>query len=167
MLSPLYLNVPPPYSNKRLQFEQKIVARHYPEFHLHFLLNETYFAGSYTTTTSGKHYVIRLDIPIFYPDEMPRLYVINPQTLWENGYKGKINDVGISHSYHTNENGHGGCVQICHTYSWDASHSCLEVLLKAKLWLEAYDKHFKTGMTICEILEKVERRLSCKASVRL
>lgn len=77
-----------------------------------------------------------------------------------------INSVGSSHAFHTLSNGPDGCVQICHFKSefWDASKTCVGVLFKGLLWLEAYDIYLKTDMSIASILSNWKRRQEWKVS---
>ena len=72
------------------------------------------------------------------------------------GGRKSINSLGTTHSYHTWSNGPRGIVTICHTSGWDPSISCVQVLLKGIIWLEAYSMHLRTGATIAEIIDSFE-----------
>ncbi|MCX5674657.1 MAG: hypothetical protein NTX87_06580 [Planctomycetota bacterium] len=89
-----------------------------------------------------------------FPYEEPELFVLSPNPLWMHGGLKTINSLGTSHDYHTRSNGPDGCVQICHTDSWDASLTCVFVLTKLHLWLEAYEAHLQTGETIATYLRR-------------
>jgi len=144
----------------RLQFEKSIMQNEMPQFLLCQTGNENYFYGCQTTTTLGLLHILKLTIPTWYPDEMPSLFVVCPLILPKYDSRGTINNEGASHKFHTQENGPGGCVQICHFKPdyWDASQTCVGVFLKGALWLEAYDVHLCTGQGIAEILENWKRR---------
>jgi hypothetical protein len=144
----------------RLQFEKGIVQYEMPHFRLYQLGNENYFHGRQATTALGRQYTLKLIIPPWYPDEMPSLFVVSPLTLPKYGGLGTINNEGASHKFHTQKNGPGGCVQICHfkPETWDASQTCVGVFAKGQLWLEAYEVHLCTGLSIAEILENWKRR---------
>ena len=51
---------------------------------------------------------------------------------------------------HTLSNGPNGEVQICHWRDdrWHSGITFNRVLMKAMLWLEAYDQHLSTGYDI-------------------
>lgn len=144
----------------RLQFEKSIMQNEMPQFLLYQTGNANYFYGCQTTTTLGLLYTLKLTIPTWYPDEMPSLFVVSPLTLPKYGGLGTINNEGISHAFHTQENGPGGCVQICHFQHdyWDASQTCVGVFVKGILWLEAYETHLRTGKDSAEILKNWKRR---------
>jgi hypothetical protein len=143
----------------RLQFEKSIIQHEMPQFQLYQMGDENYFHGRQTTTVLVRQYTLKLIIPAWYPDEMPLLFVTSPLTLHKFGGRGTINNEGVSHDFHTQENGPGGCVQICHfkSESWDASQTCVGIFQKGQLWLEAYDVHLCTGLSIAEILNNWKR----------
>jgi len=95
-----------------------------------------------------------------------RKHVISTSIDNDFGEIETINSVGSSHEFHTLSNGPDGCVQICHFKSeyWDASKTCVGVLFKGLLWLEAYDIYLKTGMSIASILINWKRRQEWKVS---
>jgi hypothetical protein len=156
----------------RLHSEEAIMVKEMPQFRLYQMNHERYFEGYHTTSTNSKCYKLKLAIPDYYPDEMPKLYIVSPsllfcrfrdvQTIIALGMSyglQTINSMGITHAFHTLENGPGGCVQICHFKSalWDASKTCIAVLMKGILWLEAYEVYLNTGMDISTVLNKWKR----------
>ena len=143
----------------RLSIERNNMARVHPWFRLYRRGDDYYFRGWYSSTTLRCPCELKLDIPPYYPHQIPPLYVISPVTLWEfNGPT--INSRGASHAFHTLQNGPNGCIQICHFNSetWDASKTCLGVTYKAVLWVEAYGVHRATGISIADILDKWRKR---------
>jgi hypothetical protein len=145
-------------NTRRLQLEKVIMARELPQFMFYQMGNETYFQGWHAVLT-GLLYQLKLVLSEWYPDQMPSLYVTYPLILWKYG-ENTINSEGVSHAFHTLSNGPGGCVQICHfsRENWDASKTCVGVLFKGILWLEAYAVHLVTGMSIADILDQWKRR---------
>ena len=145
-------------NTRRHQLEKAIMAKELPQFQFYEIGEDRYFEGWQRTSTGGL-YLIKLVLSVWFPDQMPSLYITCPQTLWKYG-GGNINSEGASHAFHTRSNGPGGCVQICHFKSenWDASRTCVGVFFKGILWLEAYDVHLAMGMSIEDILEKWKRR---------
>jgi len=145
-------------NTRRLQVEKGIMARELPQFIFFEIGNDSYFQGWHIVST-GLLYQLKLVLSEWYPDQMPSLYVSYPLILWKYGGN-TINSEGVSHAFHTLSNGANACVQICHFKSenWDASKTCVGVLFKGILWLEAYAAHLVTGMTIADILKQWERR---------
>ena len=133
----------------RLDMENQVLARELSQFMLYYSrYSDPYVIGWVTTTVDFNSYQLKLDLGRNYPDEQPKLYVTYPIIL--RGYLGKktINRLGTSHGFHTWKNGPSGCVQICHGYRWDASRTCVSVLLKGIFWLEMYDAYLRDGKTI-------------------
>jgi hypothetical protein len=133
----------------RLAFEVKLLAQKMPHFQLHNPSSGTYVSG-WARTSSGRQYQLRLTLPPNYPHGEPELYVVSPMTLRKRG-GGTINSMGTSHDFHTYNND-GGCVKICHTCDWHPGMTCLLVLEKAHLWLEAYHGYLRTGKRLAEFL---------------
>jgi len=145
--------------NRRLQIEKDIMAQELPQFQLYRIYDETFFEGHYTTTVGGNLYQLKLVLPHYYPNEMPRIFVTFPKRLRKHDYSGLINDEEISHSFHTLSNGPDKSVQICHSNeeTWDASKTAVGAFTKGILWLEAYDVHLLTGGDIADTLSEFER----------
>ena len=143
----------------RLRIEKKIVRAELPQFKFVQLGSTPCFEGSYTSTTTENAFTLRVELPDHYPDQMPKLFITSPITLRKSD-GGRINDMGASHDYHTLGTGLGGCIEICHfnEASWDASRTCVAVLIKGILWIEAYCLSLINGMTIANIIENLQRR---------
>ena len=56
--------------------------------------------------------------------------------------------LALPHLSHTLDSGPGGCVQISYAGEWEASMTCVMVLAKCLLWLEAHEAHLRTGKDI-------------------
>jgi len=140
----------------RIQVEKAIVVKELSQFQFLKSGNDSYFMGHHTTSTRQNCYQLKLVLGRYYPDQMPNLYVISPSTLFNYHFTKTINSLGLSHAFHTLENGPDGCVQICHfkPETWDSSRTCVGALLKGVLWCEAYDVHLTTGKDIAEILSR-------------
>jgi hypothetical protein len=146
-------------NKSRLQIEKEIVGAELPQFFLIKFETTPCFIGDYCSTATNDRFTLRLELPDYYPDQMPKLFITDPITLRKNG-GGRLNDLGVSHDYHTLEAGPGGYVQICHFNpdSWDASKTCVAVLVKGILWIEAYCLSLITGQTIAKIIANFDRR---------
>ena len=145
----------------RLEFERQTMSRNLPQFELSGFGSDRYFIGWQTTTIKRHRYKLKLNIPSYYPDKMPSLYVTSPVTLYHYNGRDTINSKGVTHEFHTQSAGPGGCIQICHydSSSWDASKTCVGVFMKGILWLEAYETHLTTGKSIATILNNWKRRM--------
>jgi len=141
----------------RLATEKNVLAGKMRNFQFYNPTHDTYVAGG-VHTRDGNIFQLKLVPREGFPDEMPNLYVVWPLVLRRYG-GGTVNEVGISHEFHTWTNGPGGCVQICHTKPnlWDSSTTILGVLVKGQLWLEGYSQHLRTGISIDSFLEKLRR----------
>ena len=153
------------YHRSRLGLEKALVSRELPQFQIYKSGDKVYFKGWQKTSYRSQDYQLKLALPRWYPDDMPSLSVIYPKILPKYGSMRTVNAEGTSHAFHTLSNGPGGCVQICHFKQemWDASKTCVGVLMKGIMWLEAYERHLRTGKTIAEIIDKLrERQETCQ-----
>jgi len=152
-----------PIDMRRLQTEIQLLDKYMPQFKfLKTTYRSKYFEGWYTTAVGSNSYKLRLELPPWYPNEMPTLCVVSPTILWKQK-GGSINSEGVTHAFHTLKNGPGGCVQICHSKRerWEASMTCIGVFTRGVLWLEAYDVHLLTGKDIADILSKWKGGVKC------
>ena len=137
----------------RIDLERQLLARELPQFVLQTDAQGTRVRGWQCTTKKDRYYELTLELPEHYPDEAPQLYVTSPMTLWKHRRRGTINAEGTSHAFHTRANGPGGCVRICHDETgWDASQTCVTVLMKGICWLEGYQAHLATGCDIADFM---------------
>lgn len=138
--------------SQRLAMEEKLVNHYMPGYRFYDRTGNTYIEGEARTNGHSHGYRLRIELPPDYPYERPDLFVVQPRVLRMYGGRGTINALGGTHSFHTGGAGPNGCVQICHTGDWDASMTCVKVLIKGHLWLEAYDAHLRTGRDIADFL---------------
>lgn len=136
--------------NRRLDLEEALLRKYMPHFHL-YRSGAAYIGGWAKPTAGASSYQLRLELPRDFPFDKPDLFVVSPRTLPMYRHSGTINSLGTSHDYHVHANG-AGCVKICHTRSWDASITCLKILLKAHCWCAAYEQHLRTGLPIKDFL---------------
>lgn len=143
----------------RLALERQLLKQHMPGFDLLDPSGATYASGKFTSN-SGRIYSVRVNLPERYPDACPKVYITDPMPLW--GYRGffgalrqkTIASYGVSHDMHTLGVHDRGWVQVCHFRSerWSASSTLVQVLVKVRLWLEAYEAHCRTGRPIDDFL---------------
>ncbi len=136
---------------ERLAVEEKLFDHYAPNFCFYNRTGDTYIEGWANTSDGSSRFKLRLALPPDFPYDEPDLYVVSPSMLWMHGNRGTINDLGTSHAFHVYDN---GCdwVKICHSADWDASLTCLKVIIKGHLWLEGYLSHLRTGQDIADFL---------------
>jgi len=135
----------------RLAFEANLLGKYYPYFQVFDPKGKTYIEG-WLWTNAGSSYKLKIQVPDSFPFINPKLYVLEPAILYKYDGQSTINSLDCSRNFHTNSNGPGGIVQICHTHGWDSSLTFVQILKKARLWCEAYQAHLQTGKNISDFL---------------
>jgi ubiquitin-protein ligase len=97
-------------------------------------------------TQSGNIYKLKIEVNMDYPNSKPEVYVSYPGTLTDY-YGNKM--LSASQAMHTLF-AKSDMTQICHTWdkNWTPKLTLYKVVMKARLWLEAYEGHKKTGNSI-------------------
>jgi len=100
-------------------------------------------------TNSEKVYTIKIDLSKF-PEEVPDAFITNPKPL--KTYTGEAM-LTASHIMHTLP-GIDGCTKVCHygPQHWHPNVSLYKVIVKIRIWLEAYETHLKTGEPLSNYL---------------
>ena len=100
---------------------------------------------------SGNIYQIKIELSEIYPLEMPNAFVVYPKGL--KNFNGKRLQA-FSHQMHTLESD-ANKVQVCHFLpgNWNPMQSLYKVILKIKIWLEAYEFYLKTSQPISDFLK--------------
>lgn len=136
---------------QRLQMETSILERFFArkyKFENLYLPGELLDVG--VKTQSGKVYRLNIRLNPDYPNSLPEVYVVFPLPLRK--HDGSVME-GASHDLHTLGND-GQKVQICHykRENWNPNQSLYKIALKARIWLEAYEGHLRTGKPIDDYL---------------
>ena len=76
----------------RLGIEKKIVNIEFPHFQLFQTLDEEYIWGWHVTGKSQYRFLLKMLIPPNFPDEQPKLFVVDPQKIIKYG-SGTINEL--------------------------------------------------------------------------
>jgi hypothetical protein len=131
---------------QRLQYERQILMKYFPQFTWlePRTPGKTRLEG-YLKANSGKQYKLRLTIPLDIPNSVPSLLLISPAPLYDHK--------GVSMvEYDTSAEMHmlspeEGYIKICHyrPSNWHPNITFYHVLMKARLWIEAYEGHKATG----------------------
>ncbi|WP_204102275.1 MULTISPECIES: hypothetical protein [Spirulina sp. CCY15215] len=134
----------------RLSTERQILNKYFPAFDWINPTdsNKTYVKGI-LKTNSGNNYIIGVYLSSDYPNSQPNMFVLSPL----QGYLGKdFSEHGASASMHTLSPSNG-CVKICHYKGWTPNLTLYKVILKGRIWLEAFESHKRTGKTIDSFLK--------------
>jgi hypothetical protein len=83
-----------------------------------------------------------------FPDHAPSLFVVEP-VLFDHSHR-RLSEYGTSATMHVLSPDAAGNVQICHYDDdhWTPDVTLAKVVLKSIIWLEAYEAHRRTGMSI-------------------
>lgn len=140
-------------TKERLDIETRVLEKYFPK-KFNFV-NINYPAGYLEVglkTQSGVVYKLRIEMKIDYPNSKPDVYVSYPGTL-ANYYGDKM--LGASSTMHT-LTAKEEMTQICHTWdtNWNPNRSLFQVIMKARIWLEAYEGHKRTGNSMDHYLNE-------------
>lgn len=136
---------------KRLAEERAILQRFFPSFRWIDPVGDTKLEGT-VKTNSSKLYEIRIYIPPDYPNSIPSVVVLKPTLLDHKG--GDLRVQGMSTLMHTLEN-RDGYLTVCHYRPdrWQPHITLYKIIIKVRLWLEAYEGHRTTGKTMDDYLK--------------
>lgn len=138
-------------TSKRLIEETTELEKNFPRKYRFENLNlQGEFLDIGVKTQSGKVYRLNIHLEADYPSSLPRVFIVYPLPL--RAYDGSIIG-GSSHLMHTLSN-EGDKVQICHFVRerWNYKQSLYKIVMKARIWLEAYEGHLRTGKAIDDYL---------------
>ena len=139
-----------PQAMARLQKEQALLKTYFPAFRIQ-CPDDPERAGAVgtLTTNAGNEYGLWVPLGTTFPNERPEVFVVSPKSLKNRRGKrlAKIGTDAAMHLLAPNEHGHP---QICHhnDASWTPNVTLYKVVMKARLWLEAYEMHKATGKDI-------------------
>jgi len=133
-------------SEARRRVEESLLDRFFPAFVLH----QTTALGTLTTNSSRQYYVaVELQqFPLGPPDVKvvgPRLVDSQRRPLGERGPSGAMHHLGCDPT---------GSLRLClfSQLQHSPQNTLYKALLKARLWLEAYENHLRTGQPIDQLL---------------
>ena len=140
---------------ERLTLENQILRRDgMAQFQVYGSPTCGYYLWGEHGTNAGNSYTLWSPLPAGFPHACPPLYIYAPNPLRAYAYGRTINSYGLSHAMHTLNNGPNNEVQICHWRSdrWHSGLTLNKVMLKAMLWLEAFEQHLSSGRDIDEFV---------------
>jgi ubiquitin-protein ligase len=124
---------------------------YFPQFRCLIGRGKIYFTGT-LTTNEGNPYVIRVDLPDNYPASMPHSFVLSPNPLPSYG---GYNFMKATHEMHCWSPDDQGNVQMClyHPKAWTPNDTIYHIIMKARFWLEAYERHVKTHLPMNRLIK--------------
>jgi ubiquitin-protein ligase len=129
----------------RLQIEKQVLDNYFPNFKWinPSDANKTTVEG-YLRANTKMFYKIRIYIPADFPNSLPDLVVMENLV----GFKGKNMKKGSAamHIYNPRD----GYIKICYDKSeaWTPNKSIYSIVIKGRIWLEAFEAHKKSGNDI-------------------
>lgn len=138
-------------TSQRLQWETTVLEKYFPrKFKFENINQSNEMLDVGIKTQAGKIYRINIQLEPDYPNSLPKVYVIYPLPMKK--YDGSLLK-GASHPMHTLAND-GQKIQICHykKENWNPNQSLYKIVFKARIWLEAYEAHLRTGKPIDDYL---------------
>ena len=99
-------------------------------------------------TNNDNKYTLRVYIENF-PNALPDMVVISspaPMPDWGSS--------AVTHTFDKRD----GCLKICHCHrgNWTDRFSLYEVVMKGRIWLEAYEGHLRTGEPMNYFLKQMK-----------
>ena len=145
---------------ERLIYEKTILQYELPQFTMGGIDGSGYTHVEGWEISSGYRYEYMLvaAIPRGYPEDTPRLFVAEPNSLFR--YDGTPIPPS-SHDFHTGpRHPTTNAVEICHCSPslWNPSMTLTGTLFRGLLWLYCYEEHLRTGRTIENVYEELRRR---------
>lgn len=131
----------------RLQKEVDIVSQYFPGFAFVYR-GTTLCLEGYVTTNAKKTYGLRLYVPNDVPNSVPEVVITYPNPI-KDRYGISLASKGASSTMHL-LTPIDTYPKIC-TYratNWSPNRTFYNVLIKCRIWLEAFDGHINTGNPI-------------------
>lgn len=133
----------------RLAKEQELLTQHFPGANIQFP-EDPARAGVVAplSTNRKRRYVLWIPLGGF-PNERPDMYIVEPSPLRDRRGK-KLKKIGVSFSMHLLSPDAHGYPQICHhsDAAWTPNLTLYKVVMKGRIWLEAYEQHLAKGEDI-------------------
>jgi hypothetical protein len=131
-----------------MEVERQVLARYFPGFKL----TGERLTGKLRTSV-GNVYSVRIELDGF-PDAVPDVWIDDPSMVMHDGQL--LAEIGASSTMHTLNPDDDDRVQICHHHpaKWTSSNTLYMVVMKALVWLEAWEGHRATGKSLDRFLRE-------------
>jgi hypothetical protein len=144
-----------PAQQRRLSQERVILNHFFPTMTWHHPTTpgSTYVEGP-LSSNSGRLYQLRVYVPEQFPAICPNMIVSQPLPL-RNRLGFPMTDASAAmHTLGVRDSG----TLICHYHPsrWVPENTLYKVLLKGRIWLEAYEGHLKSGNDIQHYLKHMQ-----------
>jgi hypothetical protein len=140
----------------RLDVETRVLKQYFPKFRIQDPHSPNGGVIGRMRTNSGNEYAVWLLLKDF-PNEAPAMYIVSPDPLL--AYHGRpLSTLGINREMHLLQPDSHGHPQVCHYNDrfWVPKVSLYKILMKARLWLHAYEEHMKRGEPIDKYLSHMQ-----------
>lgn len=131
----------------RLELERAILRHYFPTFEWHNPADaeHAYLEGE-VSTNNGARYGLRVYLSPAFPADCPAMVVSHPRPLRKRNGRELTASSGSMHTLDQRD----GCTRICHIRPafWAPQNTIYLVLLKGRIWLEAYEAHLRTGRPV-------------------
>ena len=91
---------------ERLYFERALLE-HYLGLRMDIHRDHAFLTTPHRGANSTCQFQLVLEVCSLFPEEMPRLYIVEPLSLMRRNGEGTVNSIGASHAFHTSSNGPG------------------------------------------------------------
>ena len=110
----------------------------------------------FDTVCRNEYHVFRIILPEPFPYAPPTLVLASPKVVIGRLNDPPLHQLGCSHDYHLH-GVHKDGLNICYASSSWKQNSCVSILiLKAYLWISAYDRYLGDGQCIDHHLKKMK-----------
>lgn len=129
----------------RLENEKQALRRYFPKFKIQDPDGPKAGVIGRMVSNSGKEYVVWLSLENF-PNKAPSMYIISPDPLLACGGS-PLASLAPNFRMHLLPPDDHGHPQICHYNDqfWHPKVALYKILMKARIWLEAYEQHLIHG----------------------
>ena len=132
-----------------------MLAQYFPAMRWYRHASRVFCEGP-VVTNSKTTYGLRVTLPDDYPSALPALTLTFPRPLRDKRRRivGRDGGDAAMHVLGAEEDG----LAICHYHPgcWSPSHTVYRVLMKGRVWLEAFECHLATGRHIDTFLSHQE-----------
>lgn len=138
--------------------EQGLLQQYFPRFRIQNIDDPaTCGVVGKHRTNSGRDYALWIPLGGF-PNQAPCMYLVYPTDL-KDASGGALADHGPSHAFHLLRKNQHGHPQICHYNGqfWHPNVTLYKIVMKGRIWLEAYEQHLATGHRIDRFLRNMDR----------
>lgn len=144
---------------ERLAFERKVLERYFRLDEVKWIdpMDDTKVEVA-ITCSNDVNYTLRVYLPPDFPNSCPSMVVVSPSGLLQRKNGSLMNSMsGADHTLSSKD----GYTQICHFLpsSWNGNNTLYQVIMKGRVWLEAYEVHLKTDDPLDRYLQVGESLL--------